>query len=114
MADRESDQGQVLQKFEPRRQVSRLVDRPLYGPYRDDGGGGVDGAGGFVAARLVHGRGDLEEDALGCGYSEEFLKHMMVYRTDKNSWISVYRGCQAVQFGQLVHTAPTPLTSSTP
>ena len=58
--------------------------------------------------------GTLEEDALGCGYSGEFLKLMMVYRTDKNSWISVYRGCQAVQFGQLVHTAPTPLTSSTP
>ena len=32
--------------------------------------------------------GTLEEDALGCGYSEEFLKLMMVYRTDKNSWIS--------------------------
>jgi hypothetical protein len=32
--------------------------------------------------------GTFEEDALRCGYSEEFLKHIMVYSIDKNSWIS--------------------------
>jgi hypothetical protein len=32
--------------------------------------------------------GTFEEDALRCGYREEFLKHIMVYSIDKNSWIS--------------------------
>jgi hypothetical protein len=67
--------------------------------------------------------GTFEEDALGCGYSEEFLKHIMVNRTDIGptrtaGYPSRLRrlSSRPLRSARTYSTwrKPTPLTSSTP